>query len=323
MEADRTRTLVVTLDPALIQQIRTALEERGGIVSACPTGDGALDEITQRTYGLVVVSAELPDQDGFELVGMLKALDPQIRVLLVGDDRDGRSIVKAVEAGAEGFLHRPVRAAELLARFQDAMGSTWFNLDPESAKSIVRNADSIVDPRTSIFGADTGFDLSVQEGDDVGVVGDSDPDDDSADLAASSFSDEVSSASESNGDEPLPEPVQRAVGGKVGPGPSTGATQELPSLAIEEFDENHPVSVPVGSEITAHGVAPVAAVLGPQTGEYGTLKPAEAIERRIDKMLEPGGKLSQAIEDAVGNAVANALAEQLPAVLAALKGDSE
>ena len=314
MEIARTRTLVVTLDATLIEQLRTALEERGGIVSACPTADGAVDEITNRTYGLAVISAELPDRDGFELTSLLKGLDPLLKIFIVGDDEDGLSIEKAVEAGAEGFMHRPVRVAELLARLQDAMGTTWFAFEEGGAESVGRNADSIVEPHASMFSEadDTGFGLSLHESDGLEAL---DTRIASAAATGGDSSDDLAPAAPTN---------VLADGEPNSEGSGDESTQDLPALNIEEFDENNPVSVPVRPDVTAHGIAPVrATVLGPETGTFGTLTPAAAIDERIDQMLGPQGKLTQAINDAVGDALAKALAEQLPGVLAALRGASE
>ncbi len=320
MESARARTLVVTLDAPLIQQVRTALEQRGGIVSACTTADGAVDEVVNQAYALVVISAEIPDHDSFELASRLKELDPRIKILVVGDDQDGRSIERSIEAGAEGFIHRPVRGAELLARLRDAMGTTWFDLERADTQSVVRDPETIVAPRTSISpqAEDTGFQLSVEDHDPVAALDGS--------VAGSEEGDEFSSNPLGSSDF-----ARSPVGGEpVSAGQAhieeaeDELTQDLPALNIEEFDEDNPVSIPVRSDVTAHSIAPVrGTLLGPKTGEFGTMNPADAIEKRIDQMLEPEGKLTQAINDAVGDAIAKALAKQLPAVLAAIQGVTE
>jgi len=282
MTTNRTRTLVVTLDPGLIQQVRTALEERGGAVSACPTGEGAEDEVGLRAYGLVVVSAELPDGDGFELTSRLKDVDDGISVMLIGDDRDGRSVERANDCGASGFLHRPVSTAELFQRFESVMGGTWFRVPAES-DTISRHADSVVDPLSGVFPAETGYDFSVQDHDEGLAVED------------------------------------------VGP-PSPTGTQELPALAMEMFDEDNPVSIPVAADITAHGMAPIAAhdVSGVlDTGDIGLKSAEELVDERIDVLLADGGALRTTIESVVQQALADALAQQLPAFLAQVKGGSE
>jgi DNA-binding NarL/FixJ family response regulator len=302
MDKDRTRTLVVTLDPGLIQQIRNSLEERGGAVSACPTAEGARDEVAQRSYGLVVVSAELPDSNGFELTTMLKAIDPGITVMVTGDDRDGRALEKSIDAGAAGFLLRPVATAELLQRFEDVMGLTWFEVESAASSSSIDahgdsldpHAASLVDPRASMFMAGSEYDISVIDHDGVSVVGEVLD----ADLLRHGRSDEANAADR---------------------------TQELPPINIQAFDENNPVSIEVGADITAHGLRPVRSTGLEQASSSAGLADEDQdadddLDQRIDAMLGPDGRITKAVEGAVERAVANALAEQLPAILARLAG---
>ncbi len=165
MAEDRTRTLVVTVDPGLIQQIRTAVEGRGGAVRPCPTAEGATAELHEHTYGLAVLASELADADGFELARTLKAIDPALTVVLLGEDRDGKGIEAADAAGADAFIQRPFKVAELTQRLQEIMGDAWMASSGE-APAASAHAESLVDPGTGVFPADTGYDVSVFDDED-------------------------------------------------------------------------------------------------------------------------------------------------------------
>lgn len=295
----RTRTLVVSPDPGLVQQVRNALEDRGIDANSVPTAAAALDVVEGQSHRLVVAASELPDRGGYDLAADLKALpDPPI-VLLVGEDRDGKAITRSHAAGADGFLHRPLRIAELMGRIGDLMGADWLaGPDDDDSGKLAGltgvSPHSLVDPKTGLFVAEeenTGYSLSVIDDDSLN-------------------------------------------GGDIQP--SSGNTEELPALAIEEFDEANPVSVPVSADVTAHGMTPVrpppsvsdnGALLGPDTGGHPPVRPNAvatnaSIDARIAELMEPGGALSKQIEDTVASAVSKALAEALPAVLASLdKGD--
>lgn len=307
MNMDRPRTLVVTLDPGLIQLIRTALVAKDALVSACPSGEGAQDEVTQRSYGLVVVSADVSDGDGYDLTTRLKAADPGISVILVGEDRDGRAVQRAHDAGASGFLLQPVSATDLLQRVETVMGSKWFADSTEDrGESADRHAESIVKSKSGLSADESGYDISVLDHEEAAVV--IEPVVSAAPVSAPSSEEQPTERD----DDP---PANR---------PAAIFTQELPALAVESFDENHPVSIAVGADITAHAITPVRyAPLRSTTRGGDTVKPADAIDTRIDEMLRPEGKLSQAIAGAVERALADALAAQLPGLLAKLGGSDK
>ncbi len=301
-----TRTLVVSPDPGLVQQVRSALDSQGVSVVSADSAATAVALVATRHHALVIAAAELPDGSGYELARRLKVLPDAPVVLLVGGDRDGKAIARSHNAGADGFLHRPLRSAELLGRLRDLLGEAWFELAFESDSDELSDMvgvtgvgpHSMVDPLTGVFvEADTGFSLQVID------------DGDSMDGA----------------------PFQ---------------TEELPALAFEQFDEDHPVSVPVSADVTAHGMravpeheqpdrpapvgrpaptasAPVAA-LGPDTGGHPPVKAGQSVateasvDARIEALMKPGGALSSRIEEAVAAAVSKALADVIPAVIAGL-----
>ncbi len=87
--------------------------------------------------------------------------------------------------------------------------------------------------------------------------------------------------------------------------PRAGSTQELPAMAIQTFDENHPVSVAVDPDNTAH----VSADEG-----LSELDVQRIVDTRLAAFAATGGPLSEAIQASVHGAVADALKSVLPAI---------
>lgn len=77
---------------------------------------GSLAEARNKLEGidLAVVDLNLPDGDGTELIGELRAVNPHgiVLVLTANDDREVHA--RAVEAGAAGVLHKSVRVREVV-----------------------------------------------------------------------------------------------------------------------------------------------------------------------------------------------------------------
>ena len=65
---------------------------------------------------LVVTSILLPDLDGLELTRRLRRFDRSIRILVVSALR---ARARASQAGADRFLSKPVRMADLLSTVQE------------------------------------------------------------------------------------------------------------------------------------------------------------------------------------------------------------
>lgn len=92
----------------------------------------------------------------------------------------------------------------------------------------------------------------------------------------------------------------------------SGNTQELPAVAMEAFDEDHPVSVPVDANTTAH----FRAVTERSESAMTDADVKRVVQDELGEFAAPGGALSQAIQASVQVAIAEALKSVLPAVAA-------
>ena len=66
---------------------------------------------------LVTVDLEMPEIDGYEFISMIRRArdlpDPYVPILVISGDRRAKSVKRARQAGADGFLAKPTSAASL------------------------------------------------------------------------------------------------------------------------------------------------------------------------------------------------------------------
>lgn len=108
--------LVVDDDRTARELMVAALEPLGRRVVTCESAAGALQEIAANPPELVLTDRRLGATDGLELVRALKS-DPatsRIPVVVVSGDVSADAAEQALDAGAEGYLLKPVPLATLL-----------------------------------------------------------------------------------------------------------------------------------------------------------------------------------------------------------------
>lgn len=126
------RVLVVDDDP-FIQQMAEALLGRGGLhVEIAPTGAAALARMADPPPDLVLLDLGLPDISGLEVLRYFRNAPAwrDVRILMLTASHETDHIVRAKQAGASGYVCKPVQPdalAEMVCDLLDQGSLTWLD----------------------------------------------------------------------------------------------------------------------------------------------------------------------------------------------------
>ncbi|MFI5395389.1 MAG: response regulator [Candidatus Binatia bacterium] len=101
--------------------VRTGLKqilERGHeqvLVGEAGTGDEALQKVRLSHWDAVVLDISLPDRSGLDVLKQIKSLNPKLGVLVLTMHGEQQYAVRALRAGATGFLTKQSAPEELMA----------------------------------------------------------------------------------------------------------------------------------------------------------------------------------------------------------------
>jgi class 3 adenylate cyclase/CheY-like chemotaxis protein len=112
-----THVLVVDDQPVNVRLLEAILGPRGYDVLTASSGEQALELVKTQDVDLVLLDIVMPGMDGYTVCRKIRdeadtAYLPVVMVTASGDEQK----VKALEAGADDFLTKPVNQNELLAR---------------------------------------------------------------------------------------------------------------------------------------------------------------------------------------------------------------
>jgi len=115
--------LVVDDEVRNVKLLETLLHADGHATITASNGKEALVSAVANKPDLILLDIMMPDMDGFETVARLKA-DPRtqpVPVIMVTALDDRESKLRALQAGAEEFLSKPVQSAELRVRVRNLL----------------------------------------------------------------------------------------------------------------------------------------------------------------------------------------------------------
>jgi CheY-like chemotaxis protein len=112
-----TRVLVIDDDPAVRRQVSSLLEPSGFAVEAAESGPAGLQRAAARPPDLVLLNAEMPGMDGYEVCRTLcrGAATGAVSVIMLTASTESALTGKAYQAGASACLRKPLRRESLVA----------------------------------------------------------------------------------------------------------------------------------------------------------------------------------------------------------------
>jgi two-component system KDP operon response regulator KdpE len=118
MTTDRLSALVVDDEPSFRRVLRTSLTASGFAIEEARSGEEAVAILTPGAFDLVLLDVNMPGIGGVEACREIRAQLPKIGIVMV-TVQDGESeMVKALDAGADDYITKPIRFRELVARLR-------------------------------------------------------------------------------------------------------------------------------------------------------------------------------------------------------------
>src|SRR6266496_507960 len=113
--------LIIDDEAAIRESLQTLLELEGYDVAAAADGEEGIAKLGDRPFDLVLLDLALPDRNGLDLLPELRAIDPQLSVIMITAYGTVEDAVRAMQSGASNFLQKPWDNEKLLADIRSAV----------------------------------------------------------------------------------------------------------------------------------------------------------------------------------------------------------
>jgi two-component system, OmpR family, response regulator RegX3 len=139
--------LIVEDEESISEPLASALEREGYETAVAPTAAAALEAVRSKDLDLVLLDVMLPDGDGREILRDIRSRNstPVIMLSARGEETD---MVVGLELGADDYISKPFRAAELIARIRAVLRRTGEKQAPSASALDIDDVRLDLDTRT-------------------------------------------------------------------------------------------------------------------------------------------------------------------------------
>ncbi|MEI5997245.1 response regulator transcription factor [Paraburkholderia bengalensis] len=130
--------ILIAEDHAVVRQgVRQLLIDRGVAddVDEAQSGMEVLAQAAKHVYDTILLDISLPDLNGVEVLKRLKRKLPRVPVLMFSMYREDQYAVRALKAGAAGYLSKTVDAAQMIAAIQQVAAGRKY-VSPAMAEAL-------------------------------------------------------------------------------------------------------------------------------------------------------------------------------------------
>lgn len=121
--ANPVRIIVTEDDDPVRQRFVSVLSDWDGcnLVAECASLATTEHAIRAHAIDLLITDCSLPDGSGIDAIALLRQLQPQAEAMVISVLADEATVLKAVRAGATGYLLKDARAIDLISSIQDLL----------------------------------------------------------------------------------------------------------------------------------------------------------------------------------------------------------
>lgn len=124
MRASNSLKVVIADDAPFIREVLNAILSRAGhqVVGEAENGEQAVQLSLQKKPDLVIMDIVMPIKSGIQATKEILEQRPQTKILACSTANQEVMLMKAVEAGAHDFIHKPFKGEQILQTISKVFG---------------------------------------------------------------------------------------------------------------------------------------------------------------------------------------------------------
>jgi|TARA_Y100000310_G_scaffold344434_1_gene457171 DNA-binding NarL/FixJ family response regulator len=135
----KTRVLLAGDNKKVRQTIKKLLDSQDGIevIGEAEDGEQAIEKVREQGPDVIVMGLTMLNIDGVEATRIIKITNPKVKILILAEHANEKSIYRVFQYGASGYLLKKSIALDLVSAIKEVEKGNTF-LSPTITKIIVK-----------------------------------------------------------------------------------------------------------------------------------------------------------------------------------------
>lgn len=139
------KILIIEDEFHVVNLLKRGLEEEGYDISVAMDGTSGLEMAQQHQFDLLIVDIMLPGINGIEICRRIRVQNKALPILMLTALGSTENIVTGLDSGADDYLVKPFKLAELLARLRTLLRRNKPETESLPDENVLQLADLSVD----------------------------------------------------------------------------------------------------------------------------------------------------------------------------------
>jgi two-component system KDP operon response regulator KdpE len=137
--SERRKILVVDDEPQIVRVMRQILSAHGFDTRTASEGEAGIELFQDWQPDLIITDLQMPNVGGLQLCRKIREFS-EVPIIVLSVKDDEKTIVEALDAGADDYVTKPFGTNELLARVRAAL-----RRQPEKTETVLEVGDFSID----------------------------------------------------------------------------------------------------------------------------------------------------------------------------------
>ena len=139
------KILIIEDESHVVNLLKRDLEEEGYDISVAMDGTSGLEMALQHQFDLLIVDIMLPGINGIEICRKLRVKNTTLPILMLTALGSTENIVSGLDSGADDYLVKPFKLAELHARLRTLLRRNKNTMSSSAPENVLQLSDLIID----------------------------------------------------------------------------------------------------------------------------------------------------------------------------------